>query len=331
MKYQRLSIFMFSILLASLLLFLPMSARGDSTMIYTALPKQSDHYYHRIYPDLIQYNQTFSERLASADQLTSLTKSNQRGKFATTPYTYDDIWVRDVAPIITTTMVKFRYSPAYLPKADSGYLNTSFTNWLNQSHFNYHSSKLVLDGGNVQWNKGNAVVITNRVFKDNPHWSHHDIISELKHQLNVNKVVIVPAEPGDTLAHSDGMIKFLTPNTAFISDFEGNQAFQNKFKQIVKKSLPHVRLITLKSAYTDAGQYDKKIASARGLYINMLETAHTIYVPQFNLARDKEALHTIQAHTSKRVVGIPITKVSTLGGAVHCTTWDVPKKFAPKP
>ena len=299
-------------------------------MIYTSLPKSSDQYYHRVYPDLINYNQTFSNKLATDDRLTVLTQNQKSAKFTTTPYTYDDIWVRDVAPIITTKMVKFKYSPDYLPKPDSHYLNDSFTTWLNQEHFNYQTSKLVLDGGNVQWNKGDAVVITNRVFKDNPRWSHHAVIAELKHQLQVKMVVIVPAEPGDTLAHADGMIKFLSPKVAFISDFEGNKRFQAKFIHVLRKALPHLRLISLKSAYTDQGQYDKKIASARGLYINMLETTHTIYVPQFDLPADKAALRAIQKHTSKRVIGVPVAKISTLGGALHCTTWDVPSQFQPK-
>ncbi|MGV0168483.1 agmatine deiminase family protein [Furfurilactobacillus sp. WILCCON 0119] len=297
-------------------------------MIYTAMPRADDRYYRPVNDDLIRYNQTFAAHLGENDQLLSITKRTM--PFPTTSSTYDDIWVRDVAPIITTKMVKFKHSPAYLKKSDSRALNTQFTKWLTTNHFNYQTSALVLDGGNVQWNHGDAVVVTNRVFADNRKWSHKAVINELKTKLNVKKVVVIPAEPGDTLAHSDGMIKFLSPKLAFISDFEGDTQFRKKVAGIIQRELPDVKLVTIKSAYTEKGQFDPNIASARGLYINMLETDKTIYVPQFDLKADHSAIKFIQSYTDKTVVGIPINKVSTLGGALHCTTWEVPAAFQPK-
>ncbi len=47
--------------------------------------------------------------------------------------------------------------------------------------------------------------------------------------------------------------------------------------------MPEAEFIVVPSLYTEKGQYDQEIASAKGLYINMLETCDVIYVPKFGL------------------------------------------------
>ena len=300
-----------------------MTTRSSAVTIYTDLPLATNSYYRPFAADL----KSFSYQLAKDDPNNVTTITKQHITNQTSRFTYDDIWLRDVAPVITTRMVKFRYSPNYLPKADSSYLDNRFRTWLRQQHFNYQTSNLVLDGGNLIWNQHKTIILTDHVFADNPDWSRSEIVNELKAKLEVNRVIIIPSEPGDILGHADGMVKFINANTLYVSDFSGDTQLVKTVKTRIKATLPNAKFVILPSAYTSKGQYDKKIASAKGLYINMLETPDTIYVPHYDLPMDRQVLKIVRQHTKKRVVSINIAKISTTGGSVHCLTWDVPNRF----
>lgn len=142
-------------------------------------------------------------------------------------------------------------------------------------------------------------------------------------------MIIIPTEPGDVLGHADGMVKFINARKLYISDFSGDDALVHAVERRIQAVLPEAKFVILPSAYTAKGQYDQKIASAKGLYINMLETPDTIYVPHYDLPADQQALKIIRQHTTKRVLPIDVAKISTTGGSIHCLTWDVPARFMP--
>ncbi|GAF41297.1 peptidyl-arginine deiminase [Agrilactobacillus composti DSM 18527 = JCM 14202] len=301
------------------------AATESAPTIYTALPSLNNTYYRPFNKSL----QSFGNQLAQNDPANVVTITKQSLTHKTSGFTYDDIWLRDVAPVITTKMVKFRYDPSYLKKADRQYLDQRFRTWLNQENFNYDTSDLVLDGGNLIWNNSDTVILTSHVFKDNPDWSKADIVAELKGKLAVDHVIIIPSEPGDVLGHADGMVKFISARKLYVSDFSGDTKLVKKVQQKIKAELPNAKFVVLPSAYTEKGQYDPKIASAKGLYINMLETPDTIYVPHYGLKADTKVLKIVKQHTTKKVVPIDVAKISTTGGSVHCLTWDVPQAFMP--
>lgn len=84
--------------------------------------------------------------------------------------------------------------------------------------------------------------------------------------------------------------------------------------------MPEAEFIVVPSSYTEKGQYDQEIASAKGLYINMLESCDALYVPKFGLAKDEEVLRYIQQYTEKQVIQIHVGEISTMGGAMNCLT-----------
>ncbi|MEC2987191.1 hypothetical protein P9Z41_17625, partial [Bacillus cereus] len=61
----------------------------------------------------------------------------------------------------------------------------------------------ILDGGNLIWNKKDTVILTERIFDDNDDWTEEEIIEQLEWDLDVSRVIIIPAEEGDVLAHAD--------------------------------------------------------------------------------------------------------------------------------
>ena len=73
-------------------------------------------------------------------------------------------------------------------------------------------TNIIIEGGNVtRWT--NKVIMTNRVFKDNPAYERKQIIKELLELFQVDKLYFVPELPGDFTGHSDGMLRFLDGNT----------------------------------------------------------------------------------------------------------------------
>lgn len=300
--------------LTALLTILGTNNLVSAETIYTSMPDQNDDYYQPFYDSLKKFNYDFSRKMNKGDS------------FSVLKFYYPDIWLRDVAPVVTTKMVKFKYSPNYLKKCDSRYLNNHFKKFL-KGRYKYSQSSLVLDGGNAQWDGDQTVVLTKKVFQDNPDWTKTEITSELKDKLKVKRVVYISIEPGDVLGHSDGMVKFISPNKMFINDFSYEPGFLQKIERQIKKQIPEMKFIVLPSAYTSKGQYDSKIASAKGLYINMLETNHAIYFPMYGLKQDHTVLKMVQAQTNKPVVPVKVGNISVLGGSLHCLTWNVPNKF----
>ena len=105
--------------------------------------------------------------------------------------------------------------------------------------------------------------------------------------------------------------------------------FRYNVQEIIQEQMPEAKFIVVSSSYTEKGQYDQEIASAKGLYINMLETCDTIYVPKFGLAKDREVLRYIQQHTEKQAIQIHVGEISTMGGAINCLTWYCPHHLLP--
>lgn len=126
------------------------------------------------------------------------------------------------------------------------------------------------------------------------------------------------------------MVKFIDEHTMFISDFLGDSEFRHSIQEIIQEQMPEAEFVVVPSSYTEKGQYDQEIASAKGLYINMLETRDALYVPRFGLSKDQEVLRYIQKHTNKQAIPVHVGEISTMGGAMNCLIWYCPIHLLPQ-
>ncbi len=92
--------------------------------------------------------------------------------------------------------------------------------------------------------------------------------------------------------------------------------------------MPDAEFVVIPSSYTNR-QYDSKIASAKGVYVNILETDQNVYVPQYGFEEDSAIFDTIADHFNKPAIAIDVDKVSVMGGAVNCLTWYCPPRLLP--
>ena len=77
----------------------------------------------------------------------------------------------------------------------------------------------MLEGGNLVHN-GRVAIATEKVFADNPQLSRGEI-ERLILSIGFERVVFIPVEPDDEVAHADGIVKFLRPDLLFVNDYKG--------------------------------------------------------------------------------------------------------------
>lgn len=280
------------------------SACSKNNNIFTGYPDFNDNYYSSFKKDINNFQKDLNSQKVH----------------------YGDIWIRDVAPVITTKLVKFKYAPNYLPKLQSEEVDKSFMDYLDKKGFEYETSDIVLDGGNFIYNGFDTAIITKRIFKDNPNYSKVQLENKLKKLLNLNHIIFINEEPGDVLGHADGQVHFIQKDILFIGDFKG----KNIVKDEIYNVLPNIKIIDIPSNYIEEGQYDENISSAKGLYINMMQTNDTIYIPKYNLKTDDEIINIVKKYTFKNIKQIDVENLSTMGGSINCLTWYCPDEFLPQ-
>ena len=117
-----------------------------------------------------------------------------------------DIWARDYMPIQIDTdrFVQFRYEPDYL-KREANLRTENASDLIGLA--NCQRSDLNIDGGNiVRWS--DAVVMTEKIYKENRSVKRPQLRRQLQKILGVERLIVIPMEPGDYIGHADGMVRF---------------------------------------------------------------------------------------------------------------------------
>jgi agmatine deiminase len=125
-----------------------------------------------------------------------------------------DIWCRDFMPIQSKTnrFLQFRYDPDYLKNRPE--LRTPNGAGLLDLP-NCSRSDLSIDGGNVvRWH--DAVIVTDKVYRQNPDVERPRVRTQLRTVLEVDRLVVIPKEPYDKIGHADGMVRFVDEKTVLV-------------------------------------------------------------------------------------------------------------------
>ena len=228
------------------------------------------------------------------------------------PLDLPDIWVRDFLPVQhcqTGELVQPFFNPRY-----ANY-TPRFTERIRQAVrriFPVPPCTAVIDGGNISWGPERTVFCL----------KYPGALSDetaLADALGARRVVWLPPEEGDKIGHIDGVMQFIG-RTLLVSD----ERFDPYLKKLLSRRLDAVRKacpdIAVRFLPCVPDGYDKSGLSAKGVYVNFLETSRAVFVPQFSLPQDRKVFAIIKAVTDKPVIGIECAAVSRYGGAVHCLT-----------
>ena len=226
------------------------------------------------------------------------------------------IWIRDFMPIRANgseNYLSFRYEPSYLKGFE--HLRTDFkTTYFIPKEHPITFSKLNLDGGNLVFSPSKQkVILSERVFSENPKYDKAEIKEKLERDLNA-KVYFIPDCKEDMTGHADGMAYFLDEDTVLVNESQN----PNDFEALVQKSLQEQGFKTLEFPFYLPAENE----SAEGCYLNFFETEKVLFLPIFNHPKDAKAIEKAQEIFSKKIVPVPLHHIAKDGGGLHCITWD---------
>lgn len=227
-----------------------------------------------------------------------------------------DIWVRDFMPVRTDSgkLVSFRYEPSYL--RDCPALRTDFRRDIApQLALTPLYADINLDGGNVVFSpSGACVLISDRVFSENPEYPSAALMRELSELLEA-EVLIIPSLKSDMTGHADGMARFLDDRTVLC-----NRPLSScGFEQQVKRAVQDCGLDAVDFPFVPTGG-----VSAVGCYLNYLETERVVFLPVFGIEQDAEAETFARQLFSKEIVSVNIREIAQQGGCLNCISWEGP-------
>lgn len=226
-----------------------------------------------------------------------------------------DIWLRDFMPVKTKSgeYISFRYKPSYLDNYDE--LRTDFRNEVvpNLALENLIFSDINFDGGNVVFSPSKEkVIISDRVYSENPSWHKAELTAKLAKLLEAN-VIIIPSLKSDMTGHADSMVRFVNENTVVANAPLSPFGFETK----VKKALQNHGIKVLDFPY-----FDSNGDSAIGCYLNFLETEQAIFLPVFSVDTDNKAVQTAKHIFHKAIIPVNINEIAADGGLLNCISWE---------
>lgn len=235
------------------------------------------------------------------------------------PYT-KDVWAVDYMPIQIDLehFVRFTYSPQYLQSAKYRKTISDADIICNTLSINTTKSSIVLDGGNVT-RACDKVIMTDRIFRDNPTYNPKQLIKELEELFQIDKLYLVPEQPNDFTGHSDGMIRFIDNKTVLINNYtKEKQEFQRAFQIAINNmGLDYIELPY--NPYQNSN-YNQ----ANGDYINYLQMEQAILVPVFGIKEDEEAVRQFErVFAGQTIATVESNEIANDGGILNCITWNI--------
>lgn len=231
-----------------------------------------------------------------------------------------DVWAVDYMPIQTdfNKFVQFVYNPSYLQTKK--YLKTisNVDEICKAISIETLKTDIIIDGGNVtRWT--NKVIMTDRVFKENPTFERKQLIKKLHELLQVDKIYFIPEQPSDFTGHSDGMVRFVDEHTVIINDYKQEK---EEFYRAFEIAIHNTGLDYIVIPYN---VYDNKSNDhANGDYINYLQMENTLIIPTFDIKEDELAVRQLETiFAGQNIQTIESNEIAYDGGILNCITWNI--------
>jgi agmatine/peptidylarginine deiminase len=232
-----------------------------------------------------------------------------------------DIWCRDYMPIQVKTdeLVAYQYRPDYLSNPKMHQYITDTDAMVQQLVNEYQGVEikhldLILDGGNVV-KCDDTIVMTEKVFKENPDWPEFMVIDKLEDAFGC-EVMFLPWDETEEYGHSDGIIHYIGANRVLLTNYDDfSPSYFRSFKNKLER----------KFEVTPLEYPINKKSEHNWSYINYLHVGNLIFVPQLGIEEDSLALEQIQRALPNnfKVFGIPAIEAVRKGGALNCVSWNI--------
>jgi len=229
-----------------------------------------------------------------------------------------DIWCRDFMPV-QVDLDRFQhiyYHPDYL----RGQRELETYYWYVTKSMNIfvdtRINSITIDGGNVV-RCGNKVVMTAKVFEENPSIRPFKLLEKLEAAFDAD-VIILPWDTKEIFGHADGICRYVDNDTILMTNYrQFDRRMASRFRKCMKPHFSNVVELSFKSRPLNENSW---------AYINWLQTDKVVVVPELGCASDQEALEQIEAAMPSyqgRIVLCPCPDLIPLGGGLNCCTWTM--------
>ena len=222
------------------------------------------------------------------------------------------IWTRDYMPVQVSKekFVCFNYSPDYLKDNPEYKPDTSAI--LSALGIHVLDSDIIVDGGNVI-GCGNKVIMTDKIFRENPNYDR-DVLIDTLGQLLEAEIVLIPEDYYDEYGHADGMVRYMGEGRVLLNNYcDFDKALR---KRLLAALSPHFDITELHyGTHTDKSW----------AYLNFLHVGHHIFIPMMDdklaevaLMQISDAFPQCKCHLVYHYENIVCD-----GGALNCSTWNM--------
>lgn len=178
----------------------------------------------------------------------------------------------------------------------------------------YTQTEIIVDGGNVV-RCGDKVVMIDKIFSENPHYSQAALIDRLECLLEA-ELVFLPWDRAEKYGHSDGVVRDLCNGKVLLTNYKDyDEQIHEKFYNILSR---HFQVEEL--SYTRSDQKDSSWA-----YINFLQTDEVIILPKLCTHKDVEALEQMNRYFPQyegRIEMVDARSIIKDGEAFNCISWN---------
>lgn len=240
----------------------------------------------------------------------------------------NDFWCRDYMPVLLFedgAYSQYQYRPDYLWdfKTKRQYITDQREACEELQLFLPTNMKIVFDGGNYV-RCGNKVIMTDKIFAENPDWSANDLLHHLHHALCAD-IVIIPWDMRDKCGHADGMVAPLDDGRLLLNNYVQNKKDTAFYKRLHKILDAHFDVVDL--------SYNCKLEPDAWCYLNFLNLPNCVLLPMlsknFDCDNDREAIRVMTSlFPGKEIIPIYTRPLIEDGGGLHCVTWEyIPQKM----
>lgn len=232
-----------------------------------------------------------------------------------------DIWVRDFMPIQASLghLYRYNYMPDYLRDYKQyGHLisNPAEVCKANGIFAGDGISGIRIDGGNVV-HGSLKVIMTAKVFEENPGISVHDLPQILRDYFGAN-LIILPWDTSEIYGHADGIVRFVDDDTVIMTNYQQfDPKMAARFRNILKAHFKRVYELNFKV---------KNLSPNSWAYINWLQTDKVLILPSFGIPEDEQAFRQIERWMPEyrgRIEMADATDLVRGGGCLNCATWTI--------
>ena len=222
------------------------------------------------------------------------------------------IWTRDYMPVQVSKekFVRFNYSPYYLKDFPDYKPDTSAI--LSELKLKVIDSDIIIDGGNVI-SCGEKVIMTDKIFRENPHYDN-DVLIDMLSQLLEAEMVLIPKDSYDEYGHADGMVRYMGKGCVLLNNYcDFDKALR---KRLLAALSPHFDIVEL-----HYGTYSDRSWA----YINFLHVGQHILIPMIGEKMGETAFRQI-ADAFPQCECHPVYHYENIvsdGGALNCSTWNI--------